>query len=225
MITVDPRVMEKFTDLRVILRLIEHLKVEVEEPELDRLRKEVEEEVRSRFKAEELKDLPVFRAYRDFFWKVGVDPTKVRPAAEALIRRTLVGKPVPRINTAVDAYNLASMKTGVALAAFDYAKIKGDLTLRFAKPGEEFLGIGMDRPRKLRGVEVVVADEEKLVAIYPYRDADSSKVTLETSSIALLVCGVPGISLKELEEAERLAVDYIIRFCGGEAGGRFVAPL
>ena len=28
---------------------------------------------------ETLKDEPRLRAYRDFFWRVGVDPTKVRP--------------------------------------------------------------------------------------------------------------------------------------------------
>ena len=40
-------------------------------------------ETRARYDLESLKDVPVLRAYRDFFWKVGIDPTKVRPAAEA----------------------------------------------------------------------------------------------------------------------------------------------
>ncbi len=62
---------------------------------------------------EGLKDEPIFRTYRDFFWTMGVDPTKVRPAAEALIRRILVGRSMPRINTVVDAYNLASMTTHI----------------------------------------------------------------------------------------------------------------
>ena len=57
---------------------------------------------------ETLKDEPRLRAYRDFFWRVGVDPTKVRPAAEALLRRVIQGKPFPRVNTLVDAYNRAS---------------------------------------------------------------------------------------------------------------------
>src|SRR2546427_6186444 len=44
---------------------------------------------------ETLKDEPRLRAYRDFFWRVGVDPTKVRPAAEALLRRVIQGSPFP----------------------------------------------------------------------------------------------------------------------------------
>src|SRR3979409_2153884 len=63
------------------------------------------------YAVETLKDEPNLRAYRDFFWRVGVDPTKVRPAAEALLRRVIQGKPFPRINALVDAYNLASAET------------------------------------------------------------------------------------------------------------------
>jgi len=134
LIEVERSVVEQFPGITVLLRLIEGVAVKEGSAELEELKARVVEEVRSRFTAEALKDHPVFRAYRDFFWRLGVDPTKTRPAGEALVRRTLVGKPVPRINTAVDAYNLASMKTGVALAAFDLSKLTLPLKLRFAEP-------------------------------------------------------------------------------------------
>ena len=113
---------------------------------LEEFKEEVFVEVKSRFTLESLKDEPVFRAYRDFFWRIGVDPTKVRPAAEALIRRVLGGRSIPRINTVVDAYNLVSMTTCIALAAFDVSRLNGDIIMRFADKGEEFFGIGMDKP-------------------------------------------------------------------------------
>src|SRR5213594_3960082 len=47
---------------------------------------------RRTYAPETLKDEPRLRAYRDFFWRVGVDPTKVRPAAEALLRRVIQRK-------------------------------------------------------------------------------------------------------------------------------------
>jgi len=40
-------------------------------------------------------------------------------------------------------------------------------------------------------------------------------VTLETRRIYLMTCGVPGIPVEKLREAEDLAARYIIRFCGG----------
>ena len=164
-----------------------------------------------------LKDEPRLRAYRDFFWRVGIDPTKVRPAAEALLRRVLQGKPLPRINTLVDAYNLASMEARVALAAFDRAHLRGDLRMRRGLGGESFLGIGMGAPVALTGVEVVLEDADRLVAIYPYRDADAGRVTLETRDVLFLACGVPGVPPEALREAASLTSEYVTRFCGGTA--------
>ncbi|MCX8204874.1 MAG: phenylalanine--tRNA ligase beta subunit-related protein [Candidatus Nezhaarchaeota archaeon] len=224
LVKVERSVEEQFPGIKLFLRIIRGVSVKEFSEELEKLKEDVVREVRGRFSAEELKDQPVVKAYRSFFWKIGVDPTKVRPAGEALIRRTLVGKPAPRVNTLVDAYNLASMKTSVALAAFDLSKIKLPLTLRFSKPGEIFRGIGMDRARELRGGEVVVSDEEKLVAIYPYRDSDDTKVTMSTRDVALLTCGVPGLREAVLIEAEELAIRYITMFCGGSLSERWVAP-
>lgn len=144
-------------------------------------------------------------------------PTKNRPASEALIRRILQRKPIPSINTLVDAYNLASIKTGVPLAAFDLDKLQGALLMRPASPREPFLGIGMDTPMTLQGGEPVVSDASKLVAVYPYRDAESSKVTEATRNVLLMTCGCPGIQKSILEGAEKDASDIIVRFCGGTA--------
>lgn len=171
--------------------------------------------VKSRWTLDQLREHPIFRAYRDFFWRIGVDPTKTRPAAEALIRRILHGSPLPRINTLVDSYNIASIDTAIALAAFDEDKLVGELLMRSATTGEEFLGIGMEKSIVLRGDESVIVDGEKLVAVYPYRDADSTKVTETTKNVLMLVCGVPNIDDAILSRAGRVAVDYVTRFCGG----------
>ncbi|MEM1944718.1 MAG: phenylalanine--tRNA ligase beta subunit-related protein [Nitrososphaerota archaeon] len=82
------------------------------------------------------------RAYRDFFWRMAIDPTKTRPSAEALLRRVLQGREFPRVNTLVDVYNVVSMKNIVPIAAFDADRLVGDLVMRFARKGEKFSGIG-----------------------------------------------------------------------------------
>ncbi len=214
-ITVESRLLEKFPGLQVLLRRIDGMAVSDGSDKLQAFKADVVDEIRRKYDLATVKDAPVFRAYRDFFWRAGIDPTKVRPAAEALIRRVLAGKPLPTINTLVDSYNLASIRTEVALGAFDARKLKGDLTLRAAQPGEKFRGIGMDGPIVLAGNEPVVADEEKLIAVYPYRDADDTKVTTVTKDLCLLVCGAPGIDGEKLNEAAKVAVDYIVNFCGG----------
>ena len=215
-VKVSSDIESRFHGLRALASKITDVTVRKEDAQLEKFKNEVIKNTREQYNLDSLKDLTSFRAYRDFFWKIGVDPTKNRPAAEALIRRILHGENLPRINTLVDAYNLASIKTEIALAAFDADKLKGNLFIRIAESGEKFTGIGMSKPMILQGGEVVISDEEKLVAIYPHRDAEDTKVTEQTKNILLLVCGVPDISEESLQNAAHVAVEFIIRFCGGE---------
>ncbi len=212
---------ERFPGLRVLVVHVNGVGVEREKVELQQFKEKVIDEIKRTYDLATVKDVPIFRAYRDFFWRIGTDPTKNRPAAEALIRRVLAGKPLPTINTFVDAYNLASIKSCIAMGAFDIGKLSGDLVLRFAQRGEKFLGIGMGEPIELKGNELVASDAEKLIAIYPYRDADETKITLATKNVLLLICGAPRIEEKILEDAAQTAIEHVTRFCGGE--GRIVA--
>ncbi len=214
-LNISPDLKERFTGLQAIIAHIRGVRVEKGSTELENFKEKIVKEVKEKYDIERLKDVPIFRAYRDFFWRVGIDPTKVRPAAEALIRRILGGKSIPSINNVVDSYNLASIKTEIALAAFDEDKIQGNLIMRFSRKGEKFLGIGMEEPKELQGGEIVVSDDVKLVAIYPYRDADESKLNEKTRNVLLMVCGVPGISDESLIDAKNIAVEYITKFCGG----------
>lgn len=219
---VDPSLELEFPGLRVIEAELTDLRVRPGDPGLDAKKAEVAEEARARRPGvEAVKDEPIFRAYRDFFWKVGVDPTKTRPAGEALTRRVLAGKEIPTINALVDAYNLVSLKTSIAIAAFDTARLHAEaLVLRRARPGESFLGIGMTGPMTLSGSEVVIEDEvdHTLEAVYPYRNAERSKVTEATRSVLLLMCGVPGIDDAPLESAGALCRSWIREFCGAPSG-------
>jgi len=211
---IDSELKTRFPDLTVLTLDIKGVQIRKRSAELEKFKVEVTRQVRQEYDLDSVKDHPTFRAYRDFFWNIKIDPTKIRPATEALIRRILTGKTLPCINTLVDAYNLASIKSRIALATFDADKLEGDLLMRFAEENEQFYGIGMERPLILKGGEIVVSDEEKLVAVYPYRDADSTKVTEGTENITVVVCGVPGIPKRDLEYASKVAREYINRFCG-----------
>ncbi|MCL4436044.1 MAG: phenylalanine--tRNA ligase beta subunit-related protein [Thaumarchaeota archaeon] len=215
-VKIGDEVQSRFPGLTILLTSLTGLTVAKSDSRLEEFKKQVLQEVSGEYKLEALKDVYLFSVYRDFFWGIGIDPTKTRPASEALIRRVLAGKPIPQINTLVDAYNLASIKTGIPLAAFDADTVTGELQARFAQPDEEFSGIGMDKPVNLKGGEIVLTDDEKLVAIYPHRDSDKTKVQESTRNILLLTCGAPEVSADTLLKAEQTAVDYIIKFCSGQ---------
>ncbi len=206
---------DRFPGLNVLTTRIKDVNVKKKSEELEEFKDEVISKVREKRDLEELKDIPVFRKYRDFFWEIDIDPTKTRPASEALVRRVLQGKTLPAINTLVDAYNLASLSSEIPLAAFDKKTLEGKLTMRFAEKGEKFHGIGMDKPKELEGGEIVISDSEKLIAIYPYRDSEETKITTNTKDVLLMVCGVPEVGEK-LDEARKIMINYVTRFCDGE---------
>lgn len=212
---VDSKLGVKFPGLNALIIRVKGVEVRRELQDLERFKAEVVEGTKGKWTLDELREQPIFRAYRDFFWRVGVDPTKTRPAAEALIRRVLRERPLPRINTLVDAYNLASIETAIPLAAFDEDDLSGELIMREAAEGEEFLGIGMEKPVVLQGGEAVVEDGAKLIAIYPYRDADACKITTSTRNTLMLICGVPNVEEDVLTRAGRVSVEFVTRFCGG----------
>jgi DNA/RNA-binding domain of Phe-tRNA-synthetase-like protein len=214
---IESELQSKFPGLRVVELALSNLRISKTNSDLEEFKKTVQAELRNRIKTlDSVKDGQMFRAYRDFYWKIGIDPTKNRPSTEALVRRILGGKDLPNINTLVDSYNIASVESFVSIAAFDSAKIAPDsLLLRKARNGEAFLGIGMSSPMLLRGVEVVIEDRknEDLIACYPYRDAEKSKVTENTTGVLLMMCGVPGIPDHSLEKAKSLCQKYVDEFC------------
>jgi DNA/RNA-binding domain of Phe-tRNA-synthetase-like protein len=214
---IQKELLSKFPGLRVQESSFFNLIIRRQDPRLESFKKEILERVRSTVASlEEVKNQRLVRAYRDFYWKVGIDPTKTRPAGEALARRIVGGKELPLINTFVDSYNLASAESYVAIAAFDLGKINADrLLMRRGLAGEKFLGIGMDYEATLEGVEIVIEDQSanQLIAIYPYRDSELGKVTEETRHVLLMMCGVPGLEDSDLDRASSLSRSYIERFC------------
>jgi len=154
---------------------------------------------------ETLKDHSTIRVLRDFYWSMGVDPTKVRPSSEALARRFLTNNSIPKINNVVDAGNIASIETFVPIGIYDADKIVGSVTLRLANSNEEFIDISNSR-HTLQGREIVLSDSNGVMHVFPYRDSLRTRVTEQTKRVLIVGCGVPGIE----QELTKLAVDRTI---------------
>ena len=211
-----PQVSEKFPELAICTGIINNVHVEKENEQIQELKKTVYEEVRAKYNIETLKDNPIVRAYRDFYWNLDIDPTKTRPSGEALLRRVLHGKELPHISPVVDAYNLASTKTIIPISGFDKDLLNLPFRIRFAKNGETFTGIGMNKPMTLTDKTLVLTDENKILCIYPYRDSDYTKITKQTRNVLVVGYGAPGIEEKRLKKAVETTISYIKLVSGGE---------
>jgi len=141
---------------------------------------------------EELKDHPTVRALRDFYWSIGIDPTKTRPSSEALARRFITNKSIPKINNVVDAGNVASIETLIPIGIYDANTIVGDVKLRLAYTGEEFIDISNEK-HLLNGKEIVLSDSNGIMHVFPHRDAFRTRVKEDTKKVLIVGCGVFGI--------------------------------
>ncbi|MCX8168719.1 MAG: phenylalanine--tRNA ligase beta subunit-related protein [Candidatus Methanomethylicia archaeon] len=204
-----------FPDIRLCVSLISDVIIRERDSNVDNELKRIEENLKSRFSLDSLKDNEVIKAYRNFYWRIGIDPTKQRPAVEALIRRILHGQRFPTINSAVDCINLASIQFMVSISAYDLDKISGSIILRWSREGEKFIGIG-DKEAKIIPKQLVLADDEKILGLYPHRDSELSKITHLTKRILMISCGVPGVPIDVLFNAIEFASKLLERYCHGQ---------
>lgn len=156
-------------------------------------------------------DLAGVAETRGMFHRLGVDPTKTRPASEALLRRVLQGKGLPGILPAVDVCNLASLEAQLPLGLYDRTRVKGAIFARMGRPGEGYEGI-----RKgfvgLAGRPLLADDDGAFGA--PTSDSGRTQVTAGTTSLFVAVyCPVERPTADLSSMLERIS-DLLARHCG-----------
>lgn len=168
-------------------------------------------EYRATLTTESLKAMESIQSTRRIYKLCGKDPSRYRPSGEALVRRVLQGKQLYHIDTLVDLINLASMKFGYSIGAFDAGKFSGDtLTLGIGRVGEPYEGIG----RGMINIAGLPVYRDAVGGVgTPTSDNERTKVSLSTTRLLVLVNGYDGN-----EQSVRATADYIIeligRFCG-----------
>lgn len=85
---------------------------------------------------------PQILAMRAAYRALGKDPARYRGSAEALLRRIIAGKGLPRINAVVDIINLVSVESRLPIGLYDLAHVSGDIVFRAGRAGETYKGIG-----------------------------------------------------------------------------------
>ncbi len=164
---------------------------------------------------ESLKKLPSIETTRRVYRACGKDPSRYRPASEALIRRVLQGKSLYQIDTLVDLINLASIAYGYSIGGFDADKMVGDtLTLGIGRAGEPYEGIG----RGMINIEglPVYRDAEGGVGT-PTSDHERTKITLSTAHLLVLINGYDG-NRERVEANARYILHLLDKYVDSESG-------
>jgi DNA/RNA-binding domain of Phe-tRNA-synthetase-like protein len=137
-----------------------------------------------------LRRQPIPQAYRIFFRHIGLEPDEHRTPVEALALERMQRGGFRSRNVLDDAITIAVMETAVPVWALDAAAVAGGLRLRAARAGES-------TPRG----RLVVADEERPLAVLFGDVAPDAGVTQRTREMVLFSVAVPGVPPIHVEEA------------------------
>lgn len=124
----------------------------------------------------------VIAAVRAMYRRVGLDPTKVRPSSEALLRRLRRGQSLPRINNVVDVGNWCAFEFQLPYGLYDADRVDRDVELRLGHPDERYEGIRKDEVH-VAG-RLVVADAR---GAFGNPTSDSARTAVDTSTTRVLV--------------------------------------
>lgn len=143
-------------------------------------------------------------AYRVFSRQIGIDPDTDRTPVEAIAVERLRHGGLASENLVDDALTIAIAETGVPVFALDTDKVVGELGLRLARRGEELEGV-----RPLSERQLVVADDERPVAMVLGEVSHAAGVSWSTERMTLCALRVKGVPPIAVEEALWMAAETL----------------
>ena len=158
-------------------------------------------------------------ATRKVYRSGGKDPSRYRPASEALIRRLLQGKELYQRDTLVDLVNLASIAYGYSIGGFYADKFQGDtLTLGVGKAGEPYEGIG----RGTINIEGLPVYRDQIGGVgTPTSDNERTKMEMNTTHLIVLINGYDGNEANVRANAEYIQT-LLKKYCMSDGGTYFI---
>jgi DNA/RNA-binding domain of Phe-tRNA-synthetase-like protein len=191
---VAPHIAAEFPGLGIAWVELESKRTSSPEPVRRRLR-----DLSDRFygsHAIHLRERPIPWAYRVFFRQIGLDPDHTRTPVEQLALDRLHDGAFVSRGMPADALTIATVETGVALRAFDTARVRGELCIRDSAPGEGLPG----RPAELAQGTLTIADGRGPLELLfggpvadPGLDSDATRIAI----VAVQVKGVPQAAVDE----------------------------
>jgi DNA/RNA-binding domain of Phe-tRNA-synthetase-like protein len=136
-----------------------------------------------------LSDLPTLASWRSAFRTFGVDPTRYRSAAEALLRRLIKKGDIPSVTALVDIGNLVSIRYALPVAVIDSDSIAGGIIVHYAVGNESFNGWGEEEVSHPDPGEVIFSDSNGSVVArrWCWRQSKESTARLETRNLIVTV--------------------------------------
>ncbi len=213
---IDEGILSTFQGVNIGVLLGQDVDVRVADEGLEALKASVVEAAIESFGSDPVTSHPHVRSWREMYRGFKTKPGDYRPSAEALLRRAIKRRGLPRINTAVDTYNAVSVRHRIPMGGFDMDRVQGTIRLRFSEGGESFMPLGASESEETYPEEVVYADDTRILTRrWNYRDCDETKITEGTRAFIMFVDGSVDIPRESVEEVLKDLENSLRRFCGG----------
>ncbi|MFT3739636.1 MAG: phenylalanine--tRNA ligase beta subunit-related protein [Breznakibacter sp.] len=185
-----------------------HVRVEPSSGELSELVNGQLAQIAQGLTPEVIREMKYVRLTKDAYRKLGKDPNRYRPSAEALLRRVANGRGLYKLGNVVDVLNLMSVKTGYSICGYDHDNIIGRISLGIGEPEEPYIGIGKGDINI--GLLPVFRDELSAFGT-PTSDSVRTMVTHNTKRLLMVFIGL-GNDPDELKQALAESEDLLQKF-------------
>jgi DNA/RNA-binding domain of Phe-tRNA-synthetase-like protein len=190
------------------------VRVVLVDPSLAALMDEICDRKRREFTLESLADSHDIRLVRAMFREWGLDPSKYRPASEALLRRVIQGKGLYRVSNVVDICNLGSVEQAWPYGCYDRSRIRAPIAFRHGTAGETYEGIGK-QTWHLDG-RPVLADPDGPFGS-PISDSTRSMITESARDILVVIYAPAAAPDAALDQAMSRLRDRLAQFANAQS--------
>lgn len=162
-------------------------------PAIDRLRSELESELRSRFAGRDrvaVAALSRLQTYNSYFKRF----SKTYHVQLQLESVGLKGKSIPRVAALVEAMFIAELKNLLLTAGHDLEAIQPPITLGVAKGDERYILLN-GREQVLKAGDMMMADGQGIISCVLYGPDQRTRITADTRQVIFAVYAPPGIRL------------------------------
>lgn len=196
---------------RLAYAVIENAAVRGTPPALTAEFCELQNVVARAYNMEVLPSTPRIIAVRSMYKKLNFDPSRYRPASEALVRRVLQNKGLYYVNSAVDVNNYCSLKYLLPFGLYDLGQVQGNIVYQLATAGMY---------TNIAGNEVSTDGKPFLTDDLgafgnPTSDSRRTAVTLNTCRLLSVVYSDEEVPDSELQEIVDFTSDMLVRYNGG----------
>lgn len=135
--------------------------------------------------------------------KVSESPAEIKSLLSAVGQKT--------INAVADATNYVLLDSGQPTHAFDADKIVGTLVVRMAKEGESVITLS-DEEKVLSTEDIVIADDEGVLAIAGVKGGKRAEVTTDTTKVLVEAAHFDSVAIRKTARRLNLVTDAAKRF-------------